>query len=56
MEKGLKLTKADLRELKEEKERNRKTRMEFIDLYVDWLKKNPNTKWSKQQNVVVEQN
>ncbi|HPM85928.1 MAG: hypothetical protein PHO61_04290 [Candidatus ainarchaeum sp.] len=56
MEKGLKLTKADLKELEEEKERNRKTRMEFIDLYAEWLKKTPNTKWSTQQNKVIAQN
>jgi hypothetical protein len=55
MGKGLKLTKADLKELEEEKERNRKQRMKFIDLYADWLKNTPNTKWSKQQNIVVEQ-
>ncbi len=56
MEKGLKLTKADLKELEEEKIRNRKQRMDFIDLYADWLKKTPNKKWSKQQNKVIEQN
>ena len=56
MEKGLKLTKADLKELKEEKERNRKERMDFINLYANWLKKTPNKKWSKQQNKVIEQN
>jgi len=56
MEKGLKLTKADLKELEKEKERNRKERMDFIDLYTTWLKKTPNKKWSKQQNNVIEQN
>jgi len=56
MAKGLKLTKADLKELEKEKERNKKQRMEFIELYAEWLKKTPNIKWSKQQKVVVEQN
>ena len=56
MEKGLKLTKKDLRELEEDKERNRKQRMEFINLYADWLKKTPNKKWSKQQNKLTAQN
>jgi len=50
MEKGLKLTKIDLKELEEEKERNRKERLKFIDLYAKWLKKTPNKVWSKQQN------
>ena len=47
--KGLKLTKKDLMELEEEMKRNRRQRMEFIDLYAEWLKKTPNKKWSKQQ-------
>ena len=49
MEKGLKLTKKDLIELKEEMKRNRKQRMEFVNMYADWLKKTPNKVWSKQQ-------
>ena len=54
MEKGLKLTKADLKELDAEKERNRKQRMDFINLYSEWLKKTPNKKWSKQQNKLID--
>ncbi len=48
--------KIDLKELEEEKERNRKSRMEFIHQYSKWLKKTPNKKWSKQQNKVIAQN
>lgn len=48
MEKGLSLTKKDLKELEEEKERNRQQRMEFINMYAEWLKKTPNKVWSKQ--------
>jgi hypothetical protein len=51
--KGLKLSKKDLKELEEEKERNRKQRMEFIDLYAKWLKKTPNKAWSRQQNKLL---
>ncbi len=51
--KVLKLTKKDLRELKEEKKRIFKERMRFIDLYTDWLKKTPNKVWSKQQNKLI---
>lgn len=50
MEKGLKLSKKDLKELEAEKKRNQRQRMEFIDLYTSWLKKTPNNIWSKQQN------
>lgn len=50
MEKGLKLSKKDLQEIEEEKKRNQRQRMEFIDLYAQWLKKKPNAVWSRQQN------
>lgn len=53
MEKGLKLTKKELKELNEEIKRNREQRMQFIDLYTEWLKKTPNKKWSKQQNKII---
>lgn len=44
----------DLKELKRLKESNQKERMRFIKLYADWVKKNPNKKWSSEQrNVVV---
>ena len=49
MEKGLRLTEKDLKELEEEKQRNRQQRMDFVDMYVEWLKKTPNKIWSKQQ-------
>lgn len=55
MEKGLKLTKKDLKELEEEKKRNLKQRMEFVDLYAEWLKNTPNKVWSNQQNKLLNQ-
>jgi len=48
--------KINLKELEEEKERNRKQRMEFIHQYTEWLKKTPNKEWSAQQNKVIAQN
>lgn len=48
MEKGLKLSKKDLKELDEEIKRNRQQRMEFVNMYAEWLKKTPNAVWSKQ--------
>lgn len=51
--KGLKLLKIDLKELEEEKKRNFKARMEFIDMYANWLKKQPDKKWSRGQNRLI---
>ena len=48
VEKGLKLTKKDLKELDEEIKRNRQQRMDFVNLYSAWLKKTPNKVWSAQ--------
>ena len=49
------LPKIDLKELEEEKERNRQQRLDFIDQYAKWLKKTPNKVWSKQQNKLLDQ-
>ena len=46
----MQLPKFDLKELEEEKKRNILQRREFIKQYLEWLKKTPNKKWSKQQN------
>jgi len=46
----------DLEQLKKFKEKNFKERLEFIDMYVEWMKKTPNKVWSAQQKKVVEQN
>ncbi len=45
----------DLNLLLKEKEKNFRERLKFIDAYVEWLKKTPNKKWSRQQNIVVNQ-
>lgn len=39
----------DLKELAQDKKKNFKARLAFIDSYVEWLKKTPNSVWSKQQ-------
>lgn len=44
----MKLPKINLEELKKLKEENRKERLEFIDKYVEWLKKTSNKEWSSQ--------
>ena len=43
------LPEIDLKELEKMKKDNFRQRLEFIDKYVEWLKKTPNKKWSRQQ-------
>ncbi len=47
--------KIDFEELEREKKRNFQRRLEFITWYAEWLKKTPNSVWSKMQKAVVEQ-
>jgi len=44
----------DLKELEKLKEENFRQRLEFIDKYVEWLKKTPNKEWSKQQKKLID--
>ena len=44
----------DLKELDKWKKENFKERLEFIEKYVEWLKKTPNKKWSSQQKEIIE--
>ncbi len=46
----------DLKELRAQQKRNFLERLKFIDSYVKWLKRTPNKVWSKQQNIIVNQN
>jgi len=50
----MKMPDIDLKELKKQKEENFRQRLEFIDKYVEWLKKTPNKKWSKQQKELID--
>ncbi len=43
----------DLKELEKLKKDNFRERLEFIDKYVDWLKKTPNKKWSSEQKNLI---
>lgn len=45
--------KVDLKELAKDKKRNFEERLRFIDAYVEWLKKTPNSVWSKQQKTAL---
>ncbi len=46
----------DLKELRAQQKKNFLERLKFIDSYVEWLKRTPNKVWSKQQNVIINQN
>ncbi|HRS42867.1 MAG TPA: hypothetical protein P5530_03275 [Candidatus Diapherotrites archaeon] len=50
------LPKVNLKELKKQKELNFKQRLEFIDMYSEWLNKTSNKKWSKQQKAMIDIN
>ena len=41
-------------ELKKFKEQNFKERMEFIDKYAEWVKKNSNKKWGSEQKNIID--
>ena len=46
--------KIDLKVLEDDKMRNFEERLKFIDMYVEWLKKTPNSVWSKQQKELID--
>ena len=50
----MKTPEIDLKELEKIKQENFRQRLEFIDKYVEWLKKTPNKKWSKQQKELMD--
>ena len=45
--------KINLKKLKKEKKRNFKERMKFIKFWTEYIKKNSDKKWSKQQNILI---
>lgn len=48
----IKNIKVNLKELESEKEKNFKERLKFIDYWTRYIK-NKNSKWDKQQNLLV---
>ncbi|MGI0019148.1 MAG: hypothetical protein ACREAY_01610 [Nitrososphaera sp.] len=48
-----KLPEIDLKELDKFKEKNFRERLEFQDMYVEWLKKTGNVKWSSAQKSIM---
>jgi hypothetical protein len=49
----LKLPRINLKELEKLKEDNFKGRLDFIDMYVERMKKSPNKRWSFEQKDIV---
>ena len=49
----MKTPRINLMELEKLKEENFRERLEFIDKYVEWLKKTPNKEWSSQQKEII---
>ncbi len=41
--------KIDLREIAEQVRRNKEERLQFIEFFAKWVKKTPNSIWSKKQ-------
>jgi hypothetical protein len=50
----MKTPNVNIKELEKFKKKNFQERLDFIDKYTEWLKKNPNKKWSKQQKDLID--
>ena len=50
----MKLPEIDLEELKKLKADNFKSRLEFVEKYVEWIKKKSNKEWSSEQKNTVD--
>lgn len=46
--------KINLKQLEKEKKANFKERLEFLDKYVQWIKKTPDKEWSKVQKEFID--
>ena len=43
----------DLEEMKKWKKKNAEERLKFVRMHAEWMKKAPNSEWSRQQNVLI---
>ena len=50
----MRIPRIDLKELEKIKEENFRERLEFIDKYVEWVKKTSNKTWSSQQKDLID--
>lgn len=44
----------NIKELEKVKKKNFQERLEYINKYTEWLKKNSNKKWSRQQKDFID--
>lgn len=49
----MEIPKINLKALKKQKAQNFRERLEFIDMYAEWIKKTPNKVWSSQQKSII---
>jgi hypothetical protein len=45
----------NVNEIEEDRARNRRQRLEFITMYALWVKRTPNSIWSKQQKQMLDE-
>lgn len=50
----MRLPRINLKELEKLKEENFRERLEFIEKYVEWMKKSSNKTWSSQQKDLID--
>lgn len=50
------LPEIDVAALKKWKKQNFKERLAFLDKYAEWVKKNSNKDWNKQQQMIIGMN
>ncbi|MBI4162983.1 MAG: hypothetical protein HY513_04830 [Candidatus Aenigmarchaeota archaeon] len=43
----------DIEKLKDRQKKNAEDRLKFIEMYAEWVRKNSNATWSKQQNMLI---
>jgi hypothetical protein len=46
----------DLKQLKEQKDKNFRERLEFLEKYALWVKQTPNPEWSSSQKKIIDKN
>jgi len=51
--KSIKDIQVDLEQLKKDRTKNFKERLKFIDWWVEYIKKQEDSVWSKQQNLLI---
>lgn len=48
------MVKSHLKDIREDRRRNRAQRLEFVTSYACWIKRTPNSVWSRQQREMLD--